>query len=511
MDPKNTICLHFAEYLEETSRLAIESQLRKKLPTFQILHEDDEAPIQDKNFCIYFKAEVELYEEFFTILLEAVPENFEAVHYFDYEIEDGFVNNKKYQIAPPHFSYFRFLSNDYLGPVLLIDRRSKVSAKHLNLKDFQIEREIVNKKILPKLNEVYAYKQIGTYFQDLKFRSSAINEILEDSRFAFRVQNHAPFNLEIIEPRPLKISLIIPTRGTSKKGSQTSLVVNAIRSTLSQNLENLDLEIVVVYDIDTDTDYLDEIRTYCKNFKLKIIPYEEAFNFSRKCNLGAEQASGEVIVFLNDDVEWISKDGLRNISQLALLEEVGAVGAKLLFENNTLQHVGMLTQNGLVGHSYFRELDPIGYFGDLKVVHEVMGVTGACLAQRKSIWEECGKWDDKFANSYNDVDYCFRLRNSGFLILQDNGDELFHFESLTRDPSISDSDFALLNKRWASDLANDRFFRQFNVDQEKRHQKEKLIYSRLNQAVQVLSNYGLKTLVVRSVKFLIRKLRRNSD
>ena len=103
--------------------------------------------------------------------------------------------------------------------------------------------------------------------------------------------------------------------------------------------------------------------------------------------------------------------------------------AKLLFENESIQHAGYILREGFVGHAYIKDNDGFGPFGDLESTHEVVGVTGACLAQRKEIWETIGKWNESFPSSYNDVDYCFRITEAGFSILQVNQAKLKHFRN----------------------------------------------------------------------------------
>ena len=161
----------------------------------------------------------------------------------------------------------------------------------------------------------------------------------------------------------------------------------------------------------------------------------------------------------------ITKNAIAKLSNLALQSDVGAVGAKLYFSNGSIQHGGIVVIGDNVGHAYFKENSPEAPYGDLKVIHEVSGVTGACLAQRKSVWQELGGWDENFENSYNDVEYCFRLRDAGYSILQHNQVELFHFESLTRDPSFSQETKNALARKWAKYLKDDPFFPEFVAGQ----------------------------------------------
>jgi GT2 family glycosyltransferase len=239
-------------------------------------------------------------------------------------------------------------------------------------------------------------------------------------------------------------------------------VLEAVQSTVSQNLLEIDFELIIVYDNDVDISYLDKLKDIVgEKLKLKLVPYTPPFNFSKKCNEGAKNASGDVLVFLNDDTEWISPDGLLELTGQATLKQVGAVGAKLYFENDLIQHAGIFTLGGNVGHAYFKEHNAPQEFGDLTTTHEVAGVTGACFVQRKSIWQEMNGWNEEFDNSYNDVDYCFRIREAGYSVLVANQVELYHFESLTRDATLSLRTKAKLTSRWVNYLENDQYFRQY--------------------------------------------------
>ena len=122
---------------------------------------------------------------------------------------------------------------------------------------------------------------------------------------------------------------------------------------------------------------------------------------------------------------------------LAEQEDVGAVGAKLLFEDGTIQHAGHVFADGQIQHVAAGEPDGPGQFGANLIDREVVGVTAACLAQRKSVWEHLGGMDEALPNNFNDVDYCARIRAKGYRIVQANSVVLHHFESKTRTPRVA--------------------------------------------------------------------------
>jgi GT2 family glycosyltransferase len=239
------------------------------------------------------------------------------------------------------------------------------------------------------------------------------------------------------------------------------MIIECISSLITQSIGKSKLEVLVVYDTDCNTDYLNKVlKLQSEKVAIKCIGYEPPFNFSKKCNLGASHASGEVVVFLNDDTWWRSSDALLELAGSAMIDGVGAAGAKLFFENGRLQHAGYILRGGFVGHAYFKDVDGYGPFADLIATHEVVGVTGACLAQKRSIWESVGRWDEALPAAYNDVDYCFRIRDSELSILQVNSARLFHYESITRNPTVRPEETKLILDRWQHDFGEEQFFRQ---------------------------------------------------
>lgn len=158
------------------------------------------------------------------------------------------------------------------------------------------------------------------------------------------------------------------------------------------------------------------------------------FNFSAQCNLGVREATGELILLLNDDVEILEKNWLREMATLAVKEHVGAVGAKLLYANtNKLQHVGVTNMNIGPSHKLVTYTDDKYYYhGRNEGVWNSLAVTAACLLVKRSAYENVGGLDENLRVAYNDVDFCFKLAEAGFRNVQCNYAELFHYESFTR-------------------------------------------------------------------------------
>jgi len=260
-----------------------------------------------------------------------------------------------------------------------------------------------------------------------------------------------------LQDQPLA-SIIIPTRGDSKliRGSNRSLVLRCVDSVLDKAHQYPNLEIVVVADTATPIDVLNEIRSKPST---KTITYDKPFNFSDKCNVGVLGSSGGVIVLLNDDTEVITGDWLATIVPLTMEPDVGAVGPMLLLEDGRIQSAGHSNvptpHNFRSGHSPNQP----GEFGILSVARECSGVTGAAMAIRRDVYTRAGGMSPKFANCFNDVDFCFKIMQLGYRILWTPHARLFHFESVTRDSNVPDCELKLLLRRWGRMFDKDRYCR----------------------------------------------------
>lgn len=416
-----------------------------------------------RTICLIMDCEVIFDTNYFNLLKVAFCESDLALLYTDFEYESE-VTSVGSRIRPPNWSPERFLSNDFLGPVFAFDfELLQNSAKVNMLTRTQLILSCVAEKLKVRLVDQVGYSvssEKSNFVADS--RNSEVTQFLTDHRPGAKVlPSIIPWTLISNSGlAPKKISIIIPTRGSKKNIFGPVLITECIKSLLDQDFGDSKVEVVVVFDTDVNLNYLSSLRDiYKPGLDLKFVEYSPPFNFSKKCNLGAESASGEVVIFLNDDTIWKSSNSLLEIAGSAMLEGVGAVGAKLFFENYRIQHAGHILREGFIDHAYFKDVDGFGPFGDLVVTHEVVGVTGACLAQRKSVWESIGKWDESFPASYNDVDFCFRIRESGMSILQVNQAKLIHFESLTRNPKVRPEEIEMILKRWDKKFVEDPYFR----------------------------------------------------
>jgi O-antigen biosynthesis protein len=185
------------------------------------------------------------------------------------------------------------------------------------------------------------------------------------------------------------------------------------------------------------------------------------FNWAALNNAAAARAKGEYLLFMNDDTEVLSQGWIEALLEQAQLDDVGAVGGKLLYPNGTVQHAGIVLGIGVAGH-VFRGLpgDAPGYQGLATSVRDVSAVTGACLMVRRSVFEALGGFDERLPVAYNDVDFCLRLRAKGLAVVWTPHAKLLHRESATRGTLDPPAAQALMWERWCTALARDPFYSQ---------------------------------------------------
>lgn len=197
-------------------------------------------------------------------------------------------------------------------------------------------------------------------------------------------------------------------------------------------------EIIVVENNSREKETFDYYRELAEEEKVRVITFEGGFNYSAVNNLGASAAKGSYLLLLNNDTRVITVNWMEELLMYAQREDVGAVGGKLYYADKTIQHAGVVLGLGAhrtAGHSHYgQHRDNLGYMGRLCYAQNVSAVTGACLLVKKSLFEEAGGLDESFAVSLNDVDFCLRLREKGFLNVFTPFAELYHLESASRGP-----------------------------------------------------------------------------
>ncbi|WP_051937134.1 glycosyltransferase [Erwinia sp. 9145] len=250
-----------------------------------------------------------------------------------------------------------------------------------------------------------------------------------------------------VQQNPL-VSIIIPTK------DQLPLLITCI-TTLMEKTSYLNYEILIV---DNNSE-LPETLAWLKGIseidprRIRVIPYPKPFNYSAMNNMAAQQALGEYLVLLNNDTAIIQNDWLQNMLNHAMRPEVGIVGAKLFYPNGRIQHAGVvLGLRGPAEHPFIgRSGDETGYLYRLVADQNYTAVTAACMMVRKDIYEEVGGLDEiNFRVSYNDIDFCLKVRERGYLTVWTPYAHVMHEGSVSQ-KKVDSATVEVKHKRFTSE------------------------------------------------------------
>ena len=308
----------------------------------------------------------------------------------------------------------------------------------------------------------YAYQNALKAIKEALKRRGEGGWVEEVEGFVGRYLVHYPLKGE-----PL-ISIVIPTR------DKADLLEKCLRSVVEKTSYKR-VEFVIVDNGSKEADTFRLFKRWQERLKgqFKVVRYDIPFNFSLLVNQGVKAAAGELILLLNNDVELIGPASwLEEMGGYALREEIGCVGAVLLYPDNTIQHGGIF-----LGVSGDPSLPPVarhafkgqpasypGYFDHLKVVTNYAAVTAACMMVRRELWEKVGGFDETLAVSFNDVDFCLRLLKNGYRHVVLPHVRLYHYESKSRGYEQTKRDrlrflkeVYIMRKRWQAYLDHDPY------------------------------------------------------
>lgn len=231
-----------------------------------------------------------------------------------------------------------------------------------------------------------------------------------------------------------KVSVIIPNK-------DSVAVLNRCLNSIADKTSYDNFEVIVVENNSESPETFDYYQNASNRFPfLRVVTWDGPFNYSAINNFGAGFATGDYYLLLNNDVEVIDPDWMRSMVSVCQRSDVGVVGAKLLYPDDTVQHAGVFmitcgSVNELGGPAHaFTHLDrnDAGYMRRASLVQDVSIVTGACLMTSRDVFEELNGLDEDFVVAFNDVDYCLRVRESGRLVVYDPDALLYHYESFSR-------------------------------------------------------------------------------
>ena len=270
-----------------------------------------------------------------------------------------------------------------------------------------------------------------------------------------------------------KVSIIIPTK------DQAKLMRNTIDSLLALT-DYPNYEIIVLDNNSTTEEFFELMAEYKEKHSsiFKCIEAKFPFNFSKLMNIGVENSTGDYILLLNNDVEILHSDWLTTMVSFAQQKRIGAVGVKLLYPDDTIQHAGtVIGLGGVAGHVFVHSYknDP-GYFNYLQSVTNYSAVTAACLLIRRNVYDEVNGMDEKLEVEFNDVDFCLKILDAGYYNVYVPDVVLYHYESATRGHPHQNKisyerhlrEVKYFKDKWTKYLKKDPFYNP-NLTMEKQH------------------------------------------
>ncbi|WP_158284480.1 glycosyltransferase [Azospirillum sp. TSO35-2] len=262
------------------------------------------------------------------------------------------------------------------------------------------------------------------------------------------------------EPAPL-VSLLVPTR------DKVDLLRQCVEGLLDET-DYRNIEVLILDNNSEEKETLDYFASLEGRDRVRVLRYDGPFNFSAINNFGVRAAKGELIGLINNDIKIIGPGWLTEMVGHALRPEVGAVGAKLYYGDDTVQHAGVITGiNGVANHihKHFAREHP-GHFARLMLTQNMSCVTAACMVMRKAVFEEVGGLEEEhLAVAFNDVDLCLRVRDAGYFLVWTPHAELYHLESASRGSDMAPDkiarfkrEIAYMHERWGKALVEDPFY-----------------------------------------------------
>lgn len=260
------------------------------------------------------------------------------------------------------------------------------------------------------------------------------------------------------EPAPL-ISLIVPTR------DRLDLLRVCVEGLLRET-EYPNIELLIVDNDSAEPETHAYLRGVGRDARVKVLTWSGAFDYSAINNFAAERARGSIIGLLNNDLRIDRADWLLELARHAVRPDVGAVGARLLYADGTLQHAGIVMGIGTASHRYKGlPADHPGHCDVMLATHDVTAVTAACILIRKDVWDQVGGLSPDFPIAYNDVDLCLRIRAAGYRVVLEPAALLYHLESQSRGSDQDgekrarlNADRDLLVARWPEAISSDPFY-----------------------------------------------------
>jgi len=368
----------------------------------------------------------------------------------------------------PDWSPYLFFSMNYLGPLCFIRKEifNKLSINEISSSTLHYEVILKAIEISKKIKHVsfplcsVIQKSFSNQFLEKK---NILSSYFERKKINATVSNNTEpgiFNIKFnVENNPL-VSIIIPTKNNKK-------ILERCVESIKKHTSYKNFEIIIVDNNSTDLG----TKSYYKSLSHTILNYKDSFNFSKMNNYAVKHAKGDFLLFLNDDTKVLEPNWLQEMVGICSQNDVGAVGAKLVYSDHTIQHAGIVILDTGAGFHPFQNISEHSnkYFNLINVMRDCSAVTGACLMTKKEIFAKVNGFDDLFDVYYGDADLCLKIINSGYHVVYTPFAKLLHEGSHSIKTTMDDvtqksvAHFAVENhfqfiKKWPLLKDGDQFY-----------------------------------------------------
>ena len=333
--------------------------------------------------------------------------------------------NRSNPFFKPDWSPYLFFSMNYLSPLCFIRKEifNKLSINEISSSTLHYEVILKATEISKKIKHVslplcsVLQKSFSNQFLEKK---NILSSYFERKKINATVGNNTEsgtFNIKFnVENNPL-VSIIIPTKNNKK-------ILQRCVESIKKHTSYKNFEIIIVDNNSTDLG----TKSYYKSLSCTILNYKGSFNFSKMNNYAVKHAKGDFLLFLNDDTKVLEPNWLQEMIGVCSQNDVGAVGAKLVYSDNTIQHAGIVILDTGAGFHPFQNIpeDSNKNFNLINVMRDCSAVTGACLMTKKEIFAKINGFDDVFDVYYGDADLCLRIIDSGYHVVYTPSVKMLH-------------------------------------------------------------------------------------
>lgn len=413
------------------------------------------------DYLCFLEKNVQLTNRFFSVVSKYLKEKSDLIYTDHDELNES--NERVNPAFKPDWSKDTLLGVNYIGQMIIV---SKKWIKNINKKEFdcyQILLELRDsiEKVIHIPEVLYSIK--GQVSQE-KIYKDVINYFKRNKKEVLVTNNTDKKTVTVtykIKENPL-VSIIIPTK------DHADILENCLKSIYEKTTYS-NFEIIVIDNNSEEEETFSLFKKYAKQKKnFKVERLECKFNYSYINNVAVNQySSGEYIVLLNNDTEIITPNWLELMLGYAQQPDIGTIGVKLLFPDNTIQHAGIIMgKGGLAGHAHYgknRNYQPLGY--ELSIPYNVSGCTAACLMVSKKKFEEVNGLEESLQVAFNDVDFNLKLLKQGYRNIFLPNVELYHYESKSRglDTTVEKQkrfmqEWQFMEDKWKDKLCYDPYY-----------------------------------------------------